>query len=343
MRYLGFEGPTPSIRNYHTYVVEPDPQLFQRFEGVSTLFFPKAPSSYVFAIDPRTNTYTDEWGTTYYMPPNGYYFDLHAVPLADAESARDLERLRWPNPTDPSRIAGLAERVKGAYAAKERVLMMCAATPGLWETSWYIFGLEQAFMHLAGNQALMEAFTERITEWQIAYWSMVLDAVGPYIDIVQLGEDLGTQQGPIMSPSTFRRIYKPRMRRLVDAIRKRTQARVYLHSCGSIYQFIPDLIECGIQILNPIQVNAAEMDSARLKQEFGKDLTFWGGGCDPVIMGTGTPQEVVKDVKQRVRDLAVGGGFIFGSVHNIQANVPPENIVAMFDAARECGRYPICG
>jgi uroporphyrinogen decarboxylase len=237
----------------------------------------------------------------------------------------------------------LADRVKAAYAAKEKVLMMCAATPGLWETSWYILGLEQAFMHLADNQALMEVFTERILEWQIAYWSMVLDAVGPYIDIVQLGEDLGTQQGPIMSPSTFRRIYKPRMRRLVDAIRRRTQARVYLHSCGSIYQFIPDLIECGIQILNPIQVNAAEMDSARLKQEFGKDLTFWGGGCDPVIMGTGTPQEVVKDVRQRVRDLAVGGGFIFGSVHNIQANVPPENIVAMFDAAREYGRYPIGG
>jgi uroporphyrinogen decarboxylase len=341
MQHLGFQGPPPRIRNYHTYVVEPDPQLFHRFEGVSALFFPKAPGGYVFAIDPQTNTYADEWGTTYYMPPNGYYFDLHAVPLADAESEKDLERLRWPNPTDPSRIAGLVEQVQAAHAAKEKVLMMCAATPGLWETSWYIFGLEQAFMHLAGNQALIEAFTERFLEWQIAYWGMVLDAVGPYIDIVQLGEDLGTQQGPIMSPATFRRIYKPRMRRLVEAIRKRTQARVYLHSCGSIYEFIPDLLDCGIQILNPIQVNAAEMDSARLKREFGKELTFWGAGCDPVVMGTGTPREVVDDVTRRLRDLAPGGGFVFGSVHNIQANVPPENIVAMFDTARDYGRYPI--
>ncbi len=341
MKHLGLQGPAPRIRNYHTYVVDPDPQLFDRFEGVSALFFPKPAATYTFSIDPKTNTYVDEWGTTYYMPPNGYYYDLHAAPLADAETEKDLDRLPWPNPTDPSRIAGLADRIKAAFAAKEKVLMLCAPTSGLWETSWYIFGLEQAFLHLAGNPALMEAFTERFVQWQIAYWSMVLDVVGPYVDIVQLGEDLGTQQGPIMSPRTYRQIYKPRMRRLVDAIRQRTQARVYLHSCGSIYEFIPDLLDCGIQILNPIQVNAAKMDTARLKREFGKDLTFWGAGCDPVVMGTGTVEEVRKDVRRRVRDLAPGGGFVFGSVHNIQANVPPENIVAMFDTARECGGYPI--
>jgi uroporphyrinogen decarboxylase len=127
----------------------------------------------------------------------------------------------------------------------------------------------------------------------------------------------------------------------VDFIKQRTKARVYLHSCGSIYRLIPDLIEVGIEVLNPVQVNAAEMDSARLKKEFGKDLTFWGGGCDPVILQTGTPTEVRADVKRRIHDLAPGGGFVFGSVHNIQANVPPENIVAMHEAAQEFGGYPI--
>jgi uroporphyrinogen decarboxylase len=341
MQHLGLSGPKPRIRSYHTYLVEPDPQLLQRFERVTAVFFPKAPSNYVFAIDPATNTYVDEWGTTYYMPPNGYYYDMHTVPLLDAETEADLKKYRWPNPTDPSRITGLAEQVKAAYAAGEKVIMMCAATPGLWEHSWYMFGFEQAFINVAANQPLMEAFTERLLEWQMAYWDMVLGAVGDYLDLVQIGEDLGTQNGPMMSPTTFRRIYKPRMRRLVESIKKKTKARVYLHSCGSIYRFIPDIIECGIQVLNPVQVNAAEMDSARLKREFGKDLTFWGGGCDPVIMGTGTPQEVVEDVKRRIHDLAPGGGFVFGSVHNIQANVPPENIVAMFEAAREFGGYPI--
>ena len=341
MRHLGLNGPKPVIRSYHTYLVEPDPQLLNRFERVTTMFFPKPSSSYVFKIDPETNTYFDEWGTKYYMPPNGYYFDMAGVPLADAESESDLKKYPWPNPTDRSRIAGLTEKIKMAHAAGEKVLMMCNATPGLWEHSWYIFGMEKAFMDLAANRRLIEAFTERLLEWQMAYWDMTLDDVGEYIDLVQLNEDLGTQRGPMMAPATFRQIYKPRIRRLVEHIHKKTKARIYLHSCGSIYQFIPDIIEIGIEVLNPVQVNAVEMDSARLKRDFGKDLTFWGGGCDPVVMQNGTPKEVAEEVKRRIHDLAPGGGFVFGSVHNIQAKVPVENIVALFNAAEEFGGYPI--
>ena len=187
---------------------------------------------------------------------------------------------------------------------------------------------------------LMEAFTERLLEWQMAYWDMALDEVGEYVDLVQLNEDLGTQRGPMMAPATFRRIYKPRMRRLVEHIHKKTKARIYLHSCGSIYRFIPDIIEIGIEVLNPVQVNAVEMDSARLKRDFGKDLTFWGGGCDPVVLQNGSPKDVAEEVKRRIHDLAPGGGFVFGSVHNIQAKVPVENIVALFDAAQRIWRVP---
>ncbi|HWT81343.1 MAG TPA: uroporphyrinogen decarboxylase family protein [Candidatus Methylomirabilis sp.] len=341
MRHLGLTGPKPSIRSYHTYLVEPDPQLLRRFERVSVSFFPKAPSGYVLRIDPTTNTFVDEWGTTYYMPPNGYYYDIHAVPLPEAETAADLARYRWPNPTDSGRIAGLPEQIRATYVAGENVIIMCGAMPGLWEHSWYMFGVEKAFMNLAGSEPLMEALTERILEWQIAYWDMVLSQVGACVDLVQLNEDLGSQHGLMMSPATFRRLYKPRLRRLIASIKQKTAARIYLHSCGSIYRLIPDLIEIGVQVLNPVQVNAVEMDSVRLKREFGKDLTFWGGGCDPVIMGTGTVQQVRDEVKRRIHDLAPGGGFVFGSVHNIQANVPPENIVAMFDAARDLGSYPI--
>lgn len=341
MRHLGLQGPDPRIRSYHTYLVEPDPQLLQRFERVSALFFPNPPGDYIFAIDPATNTYVDEWGTKYHMPPDGYYYDICAVPLAEAETEADLRRYPWPNPTDPARLAGLPAQITAAYEAGEKVLMLCGAMPGLWEHSWYLFGFEQAYVNLATNQPLMEALTERLLEWQMAYWDMALEAVGAYVDIVQLNEDLGGQHGPLMSPQVFRRIYKPRLRQLVDAIKKKSRARAYLHSCGSIYRLIPDIIECGIDVLNPVQVNAEEMNSARLKREFGKDLTFWGGGCDPVVLQMGTPQVVVEEVKRRIHDLAAGGGFVFGSVHNIQANVPPENIVAMFDAAREFGGYPV--
>jgi uroporphyrinogen decarboxylase len=341
MRYLGLTGPKPAIRSYHTYLVEPDPQLLQRFERVSALFFPNPPAHYVFQIDPATNSYRDEWGTTYHMPPNGYYYDMVAVPLAGAETAADLEKYPWPNPTDPARIAGLPEKIKATHEAGEKIILMGSPMPGLWEHAWYMLGLEHAFMSLAGNLPLMEAFTDRVLEWQIAYWNMALSQVGPYIDVVQLNEDLGTQNGPMMAPATFRRVYKPRLQQLIASIKRHTRARVYLHSCGSIYRLIPDLIEVGVDILNPVQVNAAEMDSTRLKKEFGKDLTFWGGGCDPVVMGNGTVQQVRDEVKRRIDDLAPGGGFIFGSVHNIQPHVPPENIVALFEAAREFGRYPI--
>jgi uroporphyrinogen decarboxylase len=341
MKHLGLTGPRPRLRSYHTYLVDPDPQLLQRFERVSAIFFPRPPSSYVFKIDPATNTYVDEWGTTYYMPPDGYYFDIQSTPLATAESEADLKKYRWPNPKDPSRVAGLTAEIKAVYDAREKVVMMCTATLGLWEMSWYLLGFESAYVNVAANQPFMEAFTERMLEWQMAYWDMVLGEVGSYIDLVQIGEDLGSQHGPLMAPATFRKIYKPRMRRLVSFIKQRTKARVFLHSCGSIYQVIPDLIEVGIDVLNPVQVNAAEMDSARLKKEFGKDLTFWGGGCDPVILQTGTPAEVRADVKRRIHDFAPGGGFVFGSVHNIQANVPPQNIVAMYEAASEFGGYPI--
>jgi uroporphyrinogen decarboxylase len=341
MAYLGLTGPEPPVRSYHTYLVEPDPQLLERFERVSALFFPKPPSTYAFKIDPATNSYRDEWGTTYHMPPNGYYYDMVAVPLAAADTPADLDKIAWPNPADPTRIAGLPDRVKAAHAAGEKVVIMCGAMPGLWEHAWYMFGMEQAFVNLGGNLPLIEAFSDRVLAWQMAYWDMALKEVGPYIDVVQLNEDLGTQHGPMMAPATFRSVYKPRLRQLIGHIKRQTKAQVYLHSCGSIYPLIPDLIEIGVDILNPVQVNAADMDSARLKQEFGGALTFWGGGCDPVVMGTGTVQQVRDDVKRRIHDLAPGGGFIFGSVHNIQANVPPENIVAMFDAALEFGGYPI--
>ena len=269
MQHLGLSGPQPRPRSYHTYLVDPDPQLLQRFERVSAVFFSRPPSDYVFKIDPVTNTYVDEWGTTFYMPPDGYYYDIQSTPLATAESEADLQKYPWPNPKDPSRVAGLAAEVKAAYDAREKVIMMCTATLGLWEMSWYLLGFEQAYVNLAANQPFMEALTERMLEWQMAYWDMVLAEVGPYVDLVQIGEDLGSQHGPLMAPATFRRIYKPRMRRLVDFIKQRTKARIYLHSCGSIYRMIPDLIEVGIEVLNPVQVNAAEMDSARLKREFG--------------------------------------------------------------------------
>ena len=154
-------------------------------------------------------------------------------------------------------------------------------------------------------------------------------------------DDLGTQGGPLISPDMYRRLIKPRQQELFSFIKKKApHAKIFFHSCGSVYHFIGDLIEAGVDILNPVQVAAADMDSKRLKKEFGNDVVFWGGGVDTQrVLPYGTPQEVRDEVKRRLDDLAPSGGFVFATVHNIQGDVPPENIVAMWETLQEYGSY----
>jgi uroporphyrinogen decarboxylase len=152
---------------------------------------------------------------------------------------------------------------------------------------------------------------------------------------------MGAQNGPLISPSLYRKLVKPRQKMLIETIKRKTNAKVFLHSCGAIYEFIPDFIEIGIDILNPVQVSARGMgNTERLKKEFGKDLVFWGGSCDSQhILPFGTPEDVRKETARRIEELKPGGGYVFAPIHNIQAFVPPENIVALFETAKEVGIY----
>lgn len=155
---------------------------------------------------------------------------------------------------------------------------------------------------------------------------------------IQVNDDLGTQNGPQIAPETYREMVKPYHTRLWGLIKKLSGKPLLLHSCGSIYEIIPDLIETGIDAINPVQVRAMNMDSKKLKKKFGKELTFWGGGCDTQqILGRGTPAEVKEEVRRRCADLAPGGGFVFCQVHNIQPNVPPDNVMAMYEAEKSAG------
>jgi uroporphyrinogen decarboxylase len=160
------------------------------------------------------------------------------------------------------------------------------------------------------------------------------------VDVVMDGDDYGSQIGPLISPRTFRRLLRPRLAELYSYIHANSRARVFLHSCGSIKPLIPDLILAGVDILNPIQVSARDMDTAALKREYGRELTFWGGGIDTQhVLPRGTPGDVADEVRRRLDDLMPGGGFVFSAVHNIQADVPPENIIAMWNALQTYGVY----
>ena len=176
----------------------------------------------------------------------------------------------------------------------------------------------------------------------MAYWDIALREAGEYADAVVEADDMAGQFNMLISPATYRKIVKPRHKKLLDFIKARTRAKVFFHSCGSIRKVIPDLIDVGVDILNPVQVNATGMDSAELKRAYGRDLTFWGGGVDTQgVFGRGAVdvEGVKADVRHRIDDLAPGGGFVFATVHNIQANVPPENFMAMWETLQEFGKY----
>jgi uroporphyrinogen decarboxylase len=174
------------------------------------------------------------------------------------------------------------------------------------------------------------------------YWEKALDVMGDVVDVVQEGDDYGGQHGVLVSPELWREVFKPRLAQLIAHIKTcAPYVSLFFHSCGSIVDILPGLIDVGVEIINPVQVAAARMDSRELKREFGSVLTFWGGGVDTqYVLPRGTPQQVRDEVRRRIDDLAPGGGFVFSTVHNIQADVPPENIMAMRETVREAGTYP---
>lgn len=164
----------------------------------------------------------------------------------------------------------------------------------------------------------------------------VCAAVGDIADVCRFGDDLGTDTGPFMAPATYRQFFKPRHRMLCEYVHKHSSMRTFLHSCGSIHALLPDLIDAGFDIVNPVQTACRDMEPDRLKREFGKDITFWGGGADTrATLNHGTPADVRRDVLERLRIFAPGGGFVFNTIHNILPDVPPENIEAMFSAIDE--------
>ncbi|MBP1777148.1 MAG: putative methyltransferase [candidate division NC10 bacterium] len=211
-----------------------------------------------------------------------------------------------------------------------------------FEQGWALRGFENFYTDLVAEPEFAEALMQGVADYQIALYEHILAEVGPYVDVVMVAEDLGSQDGPLISPHTYRGMIKPVQKRIWHFIKSRTNARLFLHSCGSVRRYIPDLIELGVDILNPVQVAAAEMDPAELKREFGKDLTFWGGGCDTQrVLTFGTRDDVEREVRLRIRELGPGGGFVFNQIHNIQPGVPAENIVRMFDTVLTHGVYPL--
>ncbi len=301
---------------------------------------PSGPETIIIEEPGGSRSFHDDFGAVLRKPAGGFYYDWQEFPIG-RPSIEDLRQMPWPDPADPARYRGLRDRVAALRARTDRALFsMAPCGHDLLNQLFRFRGMEEGLIDLVASRDFAEAFLDRLTETICTAQACFLREVGDLVDVHFAAADLAGQHAPLLSPATYRTLVKPRQARIVSTIQAHTRARIFYHSCGAVGPFLDDLIEMGVQILNPVQVSASGMDTAGLKRRYGTRLSFWGGGCDTQrVLGQCTPEEVRAEVARRVADLAPGGGFVFNPVHNIQPGVPPANIVAMFEAARESGRY----
>jgi uroporphyrinogen decarboxylase len=344
LRYLG--------RDEEIVMLDPVQQLVRPSEAILTLL--RVDVRYVCARSPvgfdgtiRQNfrkgelwhDLRDEFGVVWSMPDKQQlYMDISYHPLADA-TLEDLASYPFPDGADPSRFGGIREEVleiqnNTPYAVSTGIGGV------VYETCWYLRGLERWFMDMMENPAFCEALLDRVLKFWLDYYRGFMKQIGDIVDVVMIGDDLAGQSGPLFPPEFYRAVVKPRQKTLVQHIRSLTPAKIWYHSCGGVVEYIPDLMDNGIHILNPVQITAQGMDPDFLKKHFGKKLVFWGGGIDSQHILPFASPEVVRDhVKANMQAFKAGGGYVFNNVHNIQAGVPPENILAMYEAAYEYGAY----
>ncbi len=280
---------------------------------------------------------TDEFGVTWSMPDDApLYMDITHHPLAEAK-IEDIGDYPFPKGNDPGRFAGL--RDKALQIRRETPYAVVSGISGVvYETCWYLRGLERWFMDMIEQPEFCEALLDQTLKFWLDWFDVFLAEVGDVVDVIMIGDDLAGQGGPLFQPEFYRRVVKPRHKRLVQTIKSRTPAKIWYHTCGACQGYISDLLDNGIDILNPIQISAADMNPTDLKSRYGGRLVFWGGGIDAQhVLPQADPETVRQHVRRNVEAFKPGGGYVFNNVHNIQAGVPPENIVAMYDAAYEFG------
>ena len=262
-------------------------------------------------------------------------------PLQKATLA-NLEGYDWPDPAQDYDYSGIIEQAQQLREANQFAIVGNMGSAGnLFEQSWYLRGMTEFLLDMVDNKDFAHALLSKILEIRKKNAEIFLTKVGEYLDVFQLADDLSMQSGPLMSPQMYREMIKPYQVELFQHVKKFTQAKIYFHSCGAVSKLLDDFIEVGVDILNPVQVSAKGMETDQLKRHYGKNLSFWGAVDTGEVLPHGTIKDVRSEVQKRIRDLGPGGGYVLASVHNMQPDIPPENIVAMYTAAKEFGRYPL--
>jgi uroporphyrinogen decarboxylase len=342
-RYLGLPTVSCDVQTLVTQTARLDEDLLEILQ-VDTRFVDRYLSTgqpVAFRQENAYTIFTDEWGCERRKPVDGgLYYDIFRQPFDVDDVEARLATYTWPDPTHPGRLTGLAEQARVARS-RGRLVVLGAHCAGVFEVAWFLRGLERFLTDLAIDPPRAEFFLDKVLELKVAYWEHALSKLGATVDVVNEADDVAGQQTLLMSISMYRRYVMPRHRELFTRIKRAaSHVKLVLHSCGAIRPLIPDFIEMGVDIINPVQVNAVGMDPAELKQDFGRDICFWGGGVDTQgVLCRGTPDEIRDHVQRNIEALAPGGGFVFAPVHITQADVPAENFMVMWETLQDYGAY----
>jgi uroporphyrinogen decarboxylase len=348
-KFLGLPG-EPEILDRVTQMAETGEDVRRRLHVDVKSVRPCPPSQAGLAKDLGLagdhHRLIDEFGMGWQMPVRGgHYYDLYHSPLAAAETVQDIERYPWPDPLDPARFDGFRERADRVVFHEQRGFVAERMSSGMWEHAMWLRGYEQFFSDMALRPEMVHALMSKELELKMAYWGRVVELLEGHTIVVSEADDLGRQNGLLVSLAMYKKLIWPYHKRLFEFIRSQakgdTKVYVFFHNDGAIYETLPLLVEAGVDIINPWQVNCKGMDdTSRFKREWGKDLAVWGASCDTQrVLPFGTPREVRDETRRRIEDLAPGGGFVFAPIHVIQGGVPPENIMAWWETMQEYGTY----
>lgn len=284
--------------------------------------------------------YVDMWGVPYKAAGNHDHYVVDGAPLREA-TIGNLDDFQWPDPHDPAQFAGLRERAKFLYENTDYVVGADAIKAGILMNSLQMRGYDKFFMDLVLDREFAEALMDRILVALKAMWTHYLDAVGPYVQLVYLTDDLGSQSSLLISPRMFRQLLKPRMKELHDHIRSLADVKIMFHTDGAVLPLIEDFLDMNVDILNPVQTSVSGLEDTRaLKEKYGDRLCFHGAIDVQQVLPNASLEELEFEVAQRIHDLGRGGGYVLAPCHNLGHDIAPEKIVAMFEKAREFGRDP---
>ena len=338
---FGLEDKQIQFIDFAQQLVVPCEPLLQKL-GVDTraLKMPGSKTKKIEFLCEDKSQYRDAWGIIWKKPPDGLYYDSVGNPLQAFDSLAEIESYPWPDIDQLCSEEGLSETARRIYEESGcSIVGSCGGS--ILMMGQDLRGYEQFLVDLMLEKEIAGYILDRVLALRLEMTKRFLRQAGEYVDVIKIADDLGGQDAPLISMDIFREMIKPRTEKLVRCIKENSRAKVMYHCCGAMRPFIPDLIEIGVDILNPIQTQAAGMDPAELKREYGDRLVFWGGVDTQQTLTKGSPADVEKEVAERISQMGFDGGYVACASHNMQADVPPENIAAMIKQAKSSNQGEI--